>query len=233
MSESKICPSCNEKNHPQLNKCWKCGCVFDATALERENKKPTKENINRSNLIKIIVAIAASSFILNVIADYCFFVINQGAFFLKSLFLGLPLAAISINILMARKNGVSAKAKGCAIFCLVISMLGLTFASGKLINGFFDGGGVQVRSALVLKKTAQSTEGFARDPSSGTGTLKNLYIQSWRSTSEAMILPVRPYNGGDRKIFYSSVPNKTKIKITTKSGLFGSEWLKSYEIESA
>lgn len=51
MTEPKICPKCHEKNHPQLNQCWKCGYVFDAVALELENKKPSKENSFKEILI--------------------------------------------------------------------------------------------------------------------------------------------------------------------------------------
>lgn len=64
--DSKICPSCNEKNNPALSRCWKCGFVFfqeTAESVEKKKLGGQSSSLSASSILVVFAMYATTKFL--------------------------------------------------------------------------------------------------------------------------------------------------------------------------
>ena len=138
--------------------------------------------------------------------------------FMDSLKYSLPLAILSTIVALRSERQSSSRTKPIrmlleSFFAFVPLWVGL----GILLNGWLDASAPTMHLARVVNRYT-STFGLRSN---------HIRVASWRKGTESEVLDLVPHSMYDK-----AVPDgTTHMKVVTKPGRFGSEWVVSYEVE--
>lgn len=144
--------------------------------------------------------------------------LEQWAIFKDSLKYSLPLATLSTFIALRLERQSSPRTKLAEM--LIASLFAFTpLGAGIeiLLNGWLD----------TSTPTAHLTRVLDRHTSTSRRRSNSVQVESWRKATELETLHDVP-----RSIYNQAGPDgTTRMKVLTKPGRFGFEWLVSYEVE--
>lgn len=118
MSESKVCPNCNEKNNPTFQKCWKCGIDFATGKMSIQQHERDEKPAN--------IALCCA---LGCIQSFFLYVFSQAIRGDESLFVAL----LALALLIA-SVGIFSKRKHAKMFFIIATSLSVTWAVWTLIR---------------------------------------------------------------------------------------------------
>lgn len=145
--------------------------------------------------------------------------LDQWAIIKDSLKYSLPLAALSTFIALPLERRSSPRAKLAGIFLVsLFAFAPFCAAIATSLNGWFDTSAPTTHLARVVDRHTSLSEG---------GRNYDIRVESWRKPAELEILHDVP-----RWMYDKALPNgTTRIKVVTKPGRFGFEWIVSYGVE--
>ncbi|MFC2091496.1 zinc ribbon domain-containing protein [Elusimicrobiota bacterium] len=223
------CPECGYENIAGAAYCNLCRKPFKKTAdirITDESMKKAGYDWSKPQMIMALIILGIfiiTGFPLYIYAMRTYRPLDIYPMFLDSLKYSLTVLALIWFLVIIPKAlpGLKGNKKliekfyGLTVFSSFIFML-IVFSAQMLLNGYNDSSeGVSRRTAITGKYHSGGSKGNAY----------HFMIESWRQgrTKEKIRT--------SREKYYTTNPNKDIMRITTKSGNLGYEWILSYKIK--